>query len=164
MGVLNVTPDSFYDGGRYATFEKALRHAERMVVEGADYVDVGGESTRPGAKGVSEAEELDRVVAVVEAIRQRFDVALSVDTSRPAIRTRMRGQLTLVNDVRALAEDGALAAALEAKADICLMLLGKPRTMQVNQNTRMWCRRRRVSGRAGATVPGGWRASGTIVD
>ena len=134
MGVLNVTPDSFYDGGRYATFEKALRHAERMVEEGADYVDVGGESTRPGAEGVSEAEELDRVVAVVEAIRQRFDVALSVDTSRPAIiLAACAAGATLVNDVRALAEDGALAAALEAEADIGLMhMLGKPRTMQVN--------------------------------
>ena len=85
MGILNVTPDSFSDGGRYNRLDAALHHAERMVVDGADILDVGGESTRPGAKPVSEAEELDRVIPVIEALSVRFDTQVSIDTSKPMV-------------------------------------------------------------------------------
>lgn len=132
MGILNVTPDSFSDGGRYTAVEIALRHAEGMVNAGAAIIDVGGESTRPGAPAVSEAEELDRVIPVVEAIARELDVVISLDTSTPAVmREGARVGAGLINDVRSLRRSGALEAAAASDLAICLMhMQGEPSTMQ----------------------------------
>ncbi|MDU4059301.1 MAG: dihydropteroate synthase [Pseudomonas oryzihabitans] len=132
MGILNVTPDSFSDGGRYTAVESALRHAEGMVSAGAAIIDVGGESTRPGAPAVSEAEELDRVVPVIEAIARELDVVISMDTSTPAVmREGARAGAGLINDVRSLRRPGALEAAAATDLAICLMhMRGEPGTMQ----------------------------------
>lgn len=132
MGVLNVTADSFSDGGRFRQFDAAIAHAAQLVAEGAAIVDVGGESTRPGAEPVSVQQELDRVVPVVEALSRRLDVVISVDTMKPAVmREAVRAGAGLINDVRALGEPGALEAAAAADAAICLMhMQGMPRSMQ----------------------------------
>lgn len=132
MGILNVTPDSFSDGGRYALKDAALKHAESMVRAGATLLDVGGESTRPGARAVSPTEELERVAPVVEAIARELDVVISVDTSTPAvIREVARLGAGLVNDVRSLRRDGALDAALDTGLPVCLMhMRGEPGDMQ----------------------------------
>jgi dihydropteroate synthase len=132
MGILNVTPDSFSDGGRYGQRDAALRHAESMVLAGATLIDVGGESTRPGALRVSPAEELERVAPVVEAIAAELDVIISVDTSTPAvIRESARLGAGLINDVRSLQRDGALEAAADSGLPVCLMhMRGEPGTMQ----------------------------------
>lgn len=132
MGVLNVTPDSFSDGGLFADPDAAIRQAERMVVAGAAFIDVGGESTRPGADDVGEQEELERVVPVISAICGEFDVYVSVDTSKPNVmRAAVAAGAVLINDVRALQYAGAMAAAVELQMPVCLMhMLGKPRTMQ----------------------------------
>jgi dihydropteroate synthase len=132
MGVLNVTPDSFSDGGLFADPDAAIRQAERMVLAGAAFIDVGGESTRPGADDVGEQEELERVVPVVSAICREFDVHVSVDTSKPEVmRAAVAAGAVLINDVRALQFEGAMAAAVELQKPVCLMhMLGKPRTMQ----------------------------------
>ncbi|WP_286716842.1 dihydropteroate synthase [Thalassolituus sp. UBA2009] len=132
MGILNVTPDSFSDGGRFTVLDNALRHAEQMLSDGAALVDVGGESTRPGAAPVSEAEELERVVPVIEAIVQRLDVAVSVDTSNAeVIRASAQAGAHLINDVRALTRPGALAAAAASGLPVCLMHMnGEPQVMQ----------------------------------
>jgi dihydropteroate synthase len=134
MGVLNVTPDSFSDGGRFADVTAAVAHALRMVEEGAALLDVGGESTRPGAHAVSAEEEIYRVVPVIEALVAHTKVPISVDTSKPAVMTAaVRAGATLINDVRALREPGALEAAADTGAAICLMhMQGEPRTMQVD--------------------------------
>lgn len=133
MGVLNVTPDSFSDGGRYIAIDAALRLAEEMCQDGASIIDVGGESTRPGAAAVSSNEELDRVMPVVEAIHQRFDVVISLDTSTPALITAgASAGAGMINDVRALQRPGALAAAAATSLPICLMhMQGEPDTMQL---------------------------------
>jgi dihydropteroate synthase len=132
MGILNVTPDSFSDGGRYARRDAALAHARRMIGEGAAIIDIGGESTRPGASPASTGEELDRVIPVIEALRGESPVFVSVDTSKPEVmRAATRAGADIINDVRALREPGALAAAAESRAGVCLMhMLGEPRTMQ----------------------------------
>jgi dihydropteroate synthase len=134
MGVLNVTPDSFSDGGRFADAAAAVAHALRMVEEGAALLDVGGESTRPGAPAVSADEEIRRVVPVIEALAAHTKVPISVDTSKPAVMTAaVRAGATLINDVRALREPGALEVAADTGAAICLMhMQGEPRTMQVD--------------------------------
>lgn len=134
MGILNTTPDSFSDGGRYADTAAALRHAERMAADGAAIIDVGGESTRPGAAPVGEQEEIERVVPVIEAIRSRLDVAVSVDTSKPGVmRAAVAAGADMINDVRALREAGALEAAASLQVPVCLMhMQGSPRTMQDN--------------------------------
>lgn len=132
MGILNVTPDSFSDGGRFAEREAALRHAEAMAVAGATLIDVGGESTRPGARAVSPTEELERVAPIVEMIARELDVVVSVDTSTPAvIRECARLGAGLINDVRSLQRDGALDAAAGAGLPVCLMhMRGEPGDMQ----------------------------------
>jgi dihydropteroate synthase len=132
MGVLNVTPDSFSDGGRHLDRSHALDHAMRMVEQGAAMIDVGGESTRPGAAPVSEQEELDRVVPVIEALRARSDVVISVDTMKPGVmRAACAAGAELVNDVTALRAPGAVEAIVQAGAAVCLMhMQGEPRTMQ----------------------------------
>ncbi len=132
MGVLNVTPDSFSDGGQYLQLDAALRRAEIMVAQGAALVDVGGESTRPGAAPVSVQEELDRVLPVVERLARELPVPISVDTSKPEVmrETALAGA-GLINDVRALQMPGALAAAAASGLPVCLMhLRGDPTTMQ----------------------------------
>jgi dihydropteroate synthase len=132
MGVLNVTPDSFSDGGRFATADAALAHARMLVAEGARIVDVGGESTRPGAQAVTEAAELERVVPVIERIRAELDCVISVDTMKPAVmRAACAAGAELINDVMALRAPGAIEAARDTGAAVCLMhMLGEPRTMQ----------------------------------
>lgn len=132
MGILNITPDSFSDGGDFFTTEKALRRAERMIEDGADIIDVGGESTRPGAQDVSVHEELRRVVPVVEAIVRRFHVVVSVDTSKPAVMRAVADVgAGMINDVRALQDVGSLEAARETGLPVCLMhMQGQPRSMQ----------------------------------
>jgi dihydropteroate synthase len=132
MGVLNITPDSFSDGGRFTDAEAALQHALRMVEEGAALIDIGGESTRPGAQAVDAAEEIRRVVPVIEALAARTRVPISIDTSKPAVMTAaVRAGATMINDVHALREPGALEAAAGSGAAICLMhMQGEPRTMQ----------------------------------
>lgn len=132
MGVLNVTPDSFSDGGRFNAVDAALRHAELMIKDGAAIIDIGGESTRPGAAPVSEQEELDRVIPVVEAINKKLDTIISIDTSSAAvIRQGAASGASLINDVRALQREGALSAAVETGLPVCLMhMQGQPDTMQ----------------------------------
>ncbi len=132
MGILNVTPDSFSDGGRFNQLDVALRHAEAMVAAGATLIDIGGESTRPGARAVSPLEELERVAPVVERISRELDVIISVDTSTPAVmRETARLGAGLINDVRSLRRDGALDAAAASGLPVCLMhMLGEPGDMQ----------------------------------
>lgn len=132
MGIVNVTPDSFSDGGRFVSVSAALQQAERMVEEGATLIDVGGESTRPGAAPVSQQQELDRVIPVVERLRRELDVAISVDTSTAAVMTEStRAGAHLINDVRALQRPGALTAAAKSGLPVCLMhMQGEPDSMQ----------------------------------
>jgi dihydropteroate synthase len=132
MGVLNVTPDSFSDGGRFLPVEAAVAHGLRLVEEGAAIIDIGGESTRPGAAPVSVEEELRRVLPVVERLRQATQAVISVDTSKPeVIREAVAAGAGLINDVRALTEPGALDAAAASGSAICVMhMQGDPRTMQ----------------------------------
>lgn len=132
MGILNVTPDSFSDGGRYTSLELALSRAHEMVAAGASIVDIGGESTRPGAATVGAQQELDRVAPLVERIAAECDVIISVDTSTPAvIRESARLGAGLINDVRSLQRDGALDAAAATHLPVCLMhMRGEPQTMQ----------------------------------
>ena len=134
MGILNVTPDSFSDGGLFARRDAALRHAQDMLTAGATIIDVGGESTRPGARSVSALEELERVAPIVEAIAAELDVIISVDTSTPAVmRETARLGVGLINDVRALQREGALDAAYATGLPVCLMhMRGEPGTMQDN--------------------------------
>jgi dihydropteroate synthase len=134
MGVLNVTPDSFSDGGRYLDPEVALTHAERMVEEGAGIIDVGGESTRPGAAPVTAEEETRRVVPVIEQIVGRLPVTVSVDTSKPEVmRAAVAAGAGVINDVRALRYPGALEAAASSGAAVCLMhMQGEPGSMQAD--------------------------------
>ncbi|NWB87082.1 dihydropteroate synthase [Pseudomonas gingeri] len=134
MGILNVTPDSFSDGGRFNHLDAALRHAQAMVEAGATLIDIGGESTRPGAPVVSPLEELERVAPVVERIHRELDVIISVDTSTPQVMLESaRLGAGLINDVRSLRRDGALQAAASTGLPVCLMhMLGEPGNMQDN--------------------------------
>ncbi|XOB91947.1 dihydropteroate synthase [Pseudomonadota bacterium 24LQ007] len=132
MGILNVTPDSFSDGGRFNSRESALVRARQMVSDGASFIDVGGESTRPGASEVSTQEELDRVCPVVEAIAKELDTVISVDTSNPVVMAETaRLGAGLINDVRALQREGAPDVAAKAGIPVCIMhIQGEPDTMQ----------------------------------
>ena len=132
MGILNVTPDSFSDGARYQHLDKALFHAEQMIRDGASIIDIGGESTRPGADEVSLDEELYRVIPVIERLASELDVWLSVDTYKPEVMNEsIRAGAHLINDICALQEPGALSVVAESGVPVCLMhMQGKPRTMQ----------------------------------
>ena len=133
MGIVNVTPDSFSDGGRFVSAERAIDHAMRLVEQGADVLDIGGESTRPGAAPVTEAEEVDRVAPVVAAIRARWDGAISVDTMKPGVaRTAVAAGATMWNDVTALGHaPDSLGTAADLGCEVVLMhMKGEPRTMQ----------------------------------
>jgi dihydropteroate synthase len=132
MGVLNVTPDSFSDGGRFVRLDAAVARGVEMAEKGAAIIDVGGESTRPGAQPVSLDEELRRVIPVVARLRSRTQAILSVDTSKPEVmHAAAAAGAAMINDVRALREPGALEAAVMSGCAVCLMhMLGEPRTMQ----------------------------------
>ena len=132
MGILNVTPDSFSDGGRFIQIDEALNHAQAMVDAGADIIDVGGESTRPGAADVSEQEELDRVIPIIEAIRNAMDVIVSIDSSKAAVIAQAaQAGAGFINDVRALESPGSAEAAAKTGLPVCLMhMKGSPATMQ----------------------------------
>jgi len=129
MGVVNTTPDSFSDGGRFLDAKAAIAHARKLHEDGADIIDVGGESTRPGAEPVSEQEELKRVMPVVEALA---DIPVSVDTRRPGVmRAALEAGASMINDVQALQEPGAIEAIAAGNCAVCLMhMKGDPRTMQ----------------------------------
>jgi dihydropteroate synthase len=133
MGVLNVTPDSFSDGGKFLDLPAAVDHGLRMVEEGAAIVDVGGESTRPGAQPVSAEEEIRRVIPVVEKLRAQTDAIISIDTCKPQVmRAAAEAGAGLINDVRALSEEGALEVAVASQCAICVMhMQGDPRSMQL---------------------------------
>lgn len=135
MGILNVTPDSFSDGGRHANRDEAVRHAEAMHAAGADLIDIGGESTRPGAPPVSLDEELDRVVPVVEALRD-LAIPLSIDTYKPEMmRAALAAGADMINDIRAFSEPGAFEAVAQSQCGICAMhMQGDPQTMQQAPN------------------------------
>ena len=132
MGIVNVTPDSFSDGGQHASVEAAVAHGLRLVEEGADLLDVGGESTRPGAEAVDEATELARVLPVIERLVAKTSVPISVDTTKPGVmRAALAAGAGMVNDVMALRLEGALDAVAASKAAVVLMhMQGEPRTMQ----------------------------------
>ena len=132
MGILNVTPDSFSDGGQFFGEDVALKQAKQMVADGATIVDVGGESTRPGATTVSVEREIERVIPVIEAIESEIDVVISIDTSKPEVmRAAIAAGAGLINDVQALRVNGALDAAFELEVPVCLMhAQGTPKTMQ----------------------------------
>ncbi|MEH0675541.1 dihydropteroate synthase [Vibrio scophthalmi] len=134
MGILNVTPDSFSDGGQFNSLERALEQAQRMIDAGVAIIDIGGESTRPGAPDVSLDEELARVVPIIQAIRARSDVWISIDTSKAQVMAQaIAAGADIINDVRALQEPGALEVAAQSGLPICLMhMKGQPRTMQAN--------------------------------
>jgi dihydropteroate synthase len=132
MGIVNVTPDSFSDGGEHATVEAAIAHALQLVEEGADILDIGGESTRPGAQDVSVDEELRRVIPVIEALAKQTSLPISIDTSKPGVmRAAVAAGAGLINDVYALRREGALEAAAALGVPVVLMhMLGEPRSMQ----------------------------------
>jgi len=134
MGILNITPDSFSDGGFFLARDQAVAQARRLAEEGANIIDIGGESTRPGARAVSVQEELDRVIPVIEAIASELPLPISIDTSKPEVmREAVRAGAGLINDTRALREPGALEIAASLGASVCLMhMQGEPRTMQQN--------------------------------
>ena len=134
MGVLNVTPDSFSDGGQFLDPEEAIRQARRMAAEGAAIIDVGGESTRPGAEAVDATEELDRVLPVVTAITAELAVPVSVDTSKPEVMEAvLAAGASMINDVQALKAPGAMEVVSGSQAAVCLMhMQGMPRTMQAH--------------------------------
>ena len=133
MGILNVTPDSFSDGGIFLSVESAVAQARRMVEEGAAIIDVGGESTRPGATAVTSWQEIDRVLPVIEAIHRELPVVVSIDTSKPEVmRAAVAAGAGMINDVRALREEGALQAAVRCAVPVCLMhMQGEPRSRSV---------------------------------
>jgi dihydropteroate synthase len=131
MGIVNVTPDSFSDGGAFLSAARAIEHGERLIAEGADIVDIGGESTRPGAQPVDAEAELARVLPVLRALRE-FPIPVAVDTMKPAVmRAAIAEGASMINDVNALRAGGALEAVADSEAAVCLMhMLGEPRTMQ----------------------------------
>lgn len=134
MGIVNVTPDSFSDGGKYESTDQAVAHALQLVAEGADILDIGGESTRPGATPVGLAEELRRVVPVIEQLSKTAGVPLSIDTYKPEVmRAAIAAGVDIVNDVRALQEPGALETVAQSRAGVCLMhMQGLPQNMQID--------------------------------
>ncbi len=132
MGIVNVTPDSFSDGGQHSATESAISHALRLLSEGADVLDIGGESTRPGAQEISETEELQRVIPVIEALAKKIEIPIAVDTSKPGVmRAAVKAGASIINDVFALRRDDALEVAAELKVPVILMhMQGEPHSMQ----------------------------------
>jgi dihydropteroate synthase len=134
MGILNITPDSFTDGGKYISLEKAVAYAYQMQKEGADIIDIGGESTRPGARSVSEQEEIDRVIPVIQILRQRLTIPISIDTSKARVmQLAIQAGANFINDVYALQQPEALVVAANLDVPVCLMhMRGNPQNMQKN--------------------------------
>jgi dihydropteroate synthase len=134
MGVLNITPDSFSDGGQYLDTDKAIESAKLMISQGADIIDVGGESTRPDAQSVSTSDEINRVIPVIEALHHSTDATISIDTSKSEVmKLAIKAGASMINDVCALSADGALETAAMLDVHVCLMhMQGSPRTMQEN--------------------------------
>ncbi len=134
MGILNVTPDSFSDGGKFSRFDNALKQVELMIASGVDIIDIGGESTRPGAVDVNEQDEITRVIPLLKAIKSRFDIAVSIDTSKAGVMAEaiIHGA-NMINDVRALQNEGCLDVVAQSDIQVCLMhMQGMPRTMQAS--------------------------------
>jgi dihydropteroate synthase len=134
MGILNITPDSFSDGGKYLTLNEALKRAHEMIEEGVDIIDIGGESTRPGSEPVSPDEELKRIIPIIEALKKDSDIAISVDTYKPQVmKEAIDRNVAMINDVYALRQPGAIDIIKHSKVGICLMhMQGTPQTMQIN--------------------------------
>jgi dihydropteroate synthase len=134
MGIVNVTPDSFSDGGKFAATNLAVEHALKLAEEGAAILDIGGESTRPNATPVSLQQELDRVIPVIEALAKQINIPISIDTYKPAVmQAAIAAGASMINDVRALQEDGALNIVANSNVGVCLMhMQGMPQTMQQN--------------------------------
>jgi dihydropteroate synthase len=134
MGILNITPDSFSDGGKYLTLNEALKHAHEMIEEGVDIIDIGGESTRPGSEPVSADEELKRITPIIEALKKDSDIAISVDTYKAEVmKEAIDMDVAMINDVYALRQPGAIDVIKHSKVGICLMhMQGTPQTMQIN--------------------------------
>jgi len=134
MGIVNVTPDSFSDGGHYSRLDQAVSHAQKLIGDGADILDIGGESTRPNATPVSLQEELDRVIPLIEALAPNVNIPLSIDTYKPQVmQAAIAAGASIVNDVRALQEEGALDVVANSTAGVCLMhMQGNPQTMQLD--------------------------------
>jgi dihydropteroate synthase len=134
MGILNITPDSFSDGGKYLTLSEALKHAHEMIEEGVDIIDIGGESTRPGSEPVSADEELKRIMPIIEALKKDSDIAISVDTYKAQVmKEAIDMDVAMINDVYALRQPGAIDVIKHSKVGICLMhMQGTPQTMQIN--------------------------------
>ena len=134
MGILNVTPDSFYDGGKYESIEKAVERAKEMEKEGADIIDVGGESTRPFSSPVSEEEEMRRVLPVIKALKGEIEIPISIDTYKPAVAEKaIEAGADMINDIKALRSDGMVEIAKEYDVPVCIMhMKGEPKNMQVN--------------------------------
>ena len=169
MGILNVTPDSFSDGGEHFDRDAAVARGLRMAAEGADIIDVGGESTRPGAAAVAEREELRRVVAVIEALSSETDAVISVDTMKAGVaRQAVAAGASIVNDVSALAHDPDMAEVVrESGAGVVLMhMLGNPRTMQDNPeyDDVVSCVRDYLASRVGALADSGIDRECTAID
>ena len=134
MGILNITPDSFSDGGKYLTLSEALKRAHKMIEEGADIIDIGGESTRPGSEPVSADEELKRITPIIGALKRESNIAISVDTYKPEVMKEVIDMdVAMINDVYALTQPGAIDIIKKSNVGICLMhMQGTPKTMQVN--------------------------------
>jgi dihydropteroate synthase len=134
MGIVNVTPDSFSDGGKFSQTNQAIEHALKLAAEGADVLDIGGESTRPNATPVSLQAELDRVIPVIEALVKQVNIPISIDTYKPQVmQAAIAAGASMVNDVRALQEEGAIALVAQSNLGVCLMhMQGTPLTMQLN--------------------------------
>ncbi|MCW3171910.1 dihydropteroate synthase [Shewanella subflava] len=132
MGIVNVTPDSFSDGGKYDLFESACQHVDHIIEQGAQIIDIGGESTRPGAAEVTVEQELERVIPIIKYISSKHDVWISIDTSKPEVmKQAVTAGANIINDVRALQLPGALAMAANLNVPVCLMhMQGQPKTMQ----------------------------------
>jgi dihydropteroate synthase len=134
MGILNITPDSFSDGGKYLDFNEALKHAHTLIEEGVDIIDIGGESTRPGSEPVSADKELKRITPIIEALKKESNIAISVDTYKPEVMKEVIDMdVAMINDVYALTQPGAIDIIKKSNVGICLMhMQGTPKTMQVN--------------------------------
>ena len=134
MGILNITPDSFSDGGKYLDFSDALKRAHAMIEEGVDIIDIGGESTRPGSDPVSIDEELKRIIPIIEALKRDSNIAISVDTYKPEVMKEVIDMdVAMINDVYALTQPGAIDVIKKSEVGICLMhMQGTPKTMQIN--------------------------------
>ena len=168
MGILNLTPDSFYDGGTYSTVEEAIVRGEQMLHEGAAIIDVGGESTRPGAAKISVQEELDRIIPVIEALAKRVAIPISVDTSNPEVMlAAVNAGAKMINDVRALTKPGAIGMVAKLRVPVCIMhMQNDPITMQINPSyadvvTEVY---QYLKQRIDASIAGGIEAKSIIVD